>query len=305
MANGAPVEEKQTRRLTKREKKAKHHLPEGTRLKSDQQDAVWRAEAADWETYSKAFIEICVDYKTLRDARIEAQEKYQRHEIPRKDIPGVVTPKALIARVCDKLKIDIDDHPGESTIYEYYSKGMCGQPPQKPGPSPEISADLINWGAKKIQLAQVAGEEGSMTKTVSQEIASLHQANGAQTLLRKRSEPHSDSEILRRRQAPRPQEDPAAHAEGPLQRGPHRQGRVRLDDLRWAWAQFDSYERWFRGPGALGGDAPLPQPGGGPGWGPGCGVSACSGRPLCVNASNLAEMPHRGPFLQYLGPGPG
>ena len=163
-----------------------------------------------------------------------------------------MTPKALIARVCDKLKIDIDDHPGESTIYEYYSKGMCGQPPQKPGPSPEISADLINWGAKKIQLAQVAGEEGSMTKTVSQEIASLHQANGAQTLLRKRSEPHSDSEILRRRQAPRPQEDPAAHAEGPLQRGPHRQGRVCLDDLRWAWAQFDSYERWFRGPGALG-----------------------------------------------------
>ena len=71
MANGAPVEEKQTRRLTKREKKAKHHLPEGTRLKSDQQDAVWRAEAADWETYSKAFIEICVDYKTLR---IEAGE---------------------------------------------------------------------------------------------------------------------------------------------------------------------------------------------------------------------------------------
>ena len=161
MANGAPVEEKQTRRLTNRKKKAKHHLPKGTRLKSDQQDAVWRAEAADWETYSKAFIEICVDYKTLRDDRIEAQEKYQLGQIKKREVPKVVTPKMLIARVCDKLKIDIDDRPGESTIYEYYAKGMCGQPPQKPGPSPEISADLINWGAKKIQLAQVAGEEGA------------------------------------------------------------------------------------------------------------------------------------------------
>ena len=56
MANGAALEKKETRARLTTKKKTKHNLPKGTRLKPAQQEAVWRAEAAGWDTISKAEI---------------------------------------------------------------------------------------------------------------------------------------------------------------------------------------------------------------------------------------------------------
>ena len=85
-----------------------------------------------------------------------------------------------------------------------------------------------------------------MTKTVSEEISNLHQAkHGAQTFSAQTSTSlRSDSGFCAGGARPEPKKIRQRLRKDHC--GEIRIGKtVYVDDLRWEWAQFDSYERWF------------------------------------------------------------
>jgi hypothetical protein len=101
---------------------------------------------------------------------------------------------------------------------------MCGEKLRVRGRKSPVDPDLILYGAKKIQMAQLAGEEGKMTRLVSEEIAGLvEEKTGV------RPDPADIRKKIRK-----------AHA------SELRVGKVQyIDALRWEWAQYDTYEQWF------------------------------------------------------------
>ena len=139
-------------------KKTKHLLPKGVVITSQQQDKIWRSELEENKLKNETFIEVCLSYQQQRHAREAAQTAYNESGAgKRRDIPNIVTPSAVIKEVCGAKSIPLNLRPGASTAAQYYRENRCGEPVGKPGPKGIIDPDLIE--AKKIQLAQLAGEE--------------------------------------------------------------------------------------------------------------------------------------------------